>query len=203
MLGFLRGKVSERKLRLFAVACCRRIAHLAGLPTVTLAEHAAEGLVSENELAEAHAESALTYEQVVGPFTYVPPPASFLAEAAALAALAASAFEAATAASAEAVNFAGDGEAEIQAALLRDLFNPFCPLDLHPSWLTATVLGLAQAAYQERDLPSGQLASDRLAVLADALEDFGCTDPVILGHLRGMGPHILGCFVLDRLLGRE
>jgi hypothetical protein len=43
----------------------------------------------------------------------------------------------------------------------------------------------------------------RLAVLADALEEAGCADANLLGHLRGPGPHVRGCFALDLLLGKQ
>jgi hypothetical protein len=62
------------------------------------------------------------------------------------------------------------------------------------------VLALAQAAYDNRQLPDGTLEPDRLAVLADALEEAGCTDADILGHLRGPGPHVRGCWPVDLLL---
>lgn len=52
------------------------------------------------------------------------------------------------------------------------------------SWLTPTVLELAQTAYSER-LHGWQLDPARLGVLADALEDAGSTDEAILRHLRG------------------
>ena len=61
---------------------------------------------------------------------------------------------------------------------------------------------LATAAYEERILPAGTLDSDRLAVLADALEDAGCDNEDILSHLRGPGPHVRGCWVVDLLLGK-
>jgi hypothetical protein len=61
---------------------------------------------------------------------------------------------------------------------------------------------LARAAYEERRLPSGELDLARLAVLADALEDAGCADAELLGHLRGTGPHVRGCHVLDAILGK-
>ena len=54
----------------------------------------------------------------------------------------------------------------------------------------------AQAIYDDR-------AVDRLPILADALEEAGCTDATILDHLRGPGPHVRGCWVLDLLLGKE
>ena len=43
----------------------------------------------------------------------------------------------------------------------------------------------------------------RLPVLADALEEAGCTDEQVLGRLRGPGTHVRGCFVVDLLLGGE
>ena len=61
----------------------------------------------------------------------------------------------------------------------------------------------AQAAYEERELPSGHLSPTRLAVLADALEEAGCRDADLLAHLRAPGPHVRGCWALDLLLGKE
>jgi hypothetical protein len=62
---------------------------------------------------------------------------------------------------------------------------------------------LAAAAYADRLLPSGQLDRAKLAVAADALEDAGCTDPELLGHLRGPGPQVRGCWAVDLVLGKE
>jgi hypothetical protein len=92
--------------------------------------------------------------------------------------------------------------------LLRDLFgNPFRPSPrLGSAWLAwngGTVPRMAQAIYEDRILPSGELDRRRLAVLADALEDAGCSDPDLLGHLRGPGPHVRGCWAVDLLLGKE
>jgi len=63
-------------------------------------------------------------------------------------------------------------------------------------WNDATVPHIAQAIYDDR-------AFDRLPVLADALEEAGCTDAAILDHCRGPVPHVRGCWVVDLLLGKE
>jgi hypothetical protein len=61
---------------------------------------------------------------------------------------------------------------------------------------------LARAAYEERHLPPGRLDAARLAVLADALEEAGCADAGLLDHLRGLGPHVRGCWAVDLAFGR-
>ena len=92
----------------------------------------------------------------------------------------------------------------MQANLLHCVIgNPVRTPFLDPSWLTVSIVGLAKATYEERTLPVGKFDPARLAVLADALEDAGCTNAAILDHLRGPGPHVRGCFPVDLLLGRD
>jgi hypothetical protein len=87
-----------------------------------------------------------------------------------------------------------------QAPLVRDIFdNSFRPIQLNPALRSPQVTTLAEAAYEERQLPAGTVDRHRLAVLAGALDEAGCMDTTILDHLRGPGPHIRGCWVLDLL----
>jgi hypothetical protein len=98
-------------------------------------------------------------------------------------------------------------ERPLQAVLLRCIFgNPFRrltpPAAQVLAWNGGLVRKLAEAAYDRRHLPSGDLDQARLAVLADALDDAGVTAPDLLNHLHGPGPHVRGCHVLDLLLGK-
>jgi hypothetical protein len=95
-------------------------------------------------------------------------------------------------------------EQAAQADLIRDLFgNPFRLVTLDPAWRSADVLSLAEAAYDNRALPEGTLGPARLALLADALEDAGCSNAEVLTHLRGPGPHVRGCWAVDAVLGKS
>jgi hypothetical protein len=97
-----------------------------------------------------------------------------------------------------------DQERRCQANLLRDLFGgSFQTPAFDSAWVTPQVRTLAQTAYDKRALPSGHLDPDRLGVLADALEDGGCTSTALLAHLRSGGEHVRGCFALDLVLGKE
>jgi hypothetical protein len=78
--------------------------------------------------------------------------------------------------------------------LLRDVLgNPFRPARFSPNWRTDTVLSLARQMYDSRDFGA-------MPILADALQDAGCESADVLGHCRGPGPHVRGCWVVDLVL---
>jgi hypothetical protein len=83
------------------------------------------------------------------------------------------------------------------AVFLRDIFgNPFRPVTFSPSWRTDTARALAGQMYESRDFSAAP-------ILADALQDAGCDCALVLDHCRGLGPHVRGCWVVDRVLGKE
>jgi hypothetical protein len=76
---------------------------------------------------------------------------------------------------------------------------PFHPAAFDSTWRQwngGIAAVLAQEMYDSRDFTNAPL-------LADMMEDAGCTDPQILEHLRGSGPHVRGCWVVDLLLGKS
>jgi hypothetical protein len=77
------------------------------------------------------------------------------------------------------------------------------PTRLDPAWRTPTAQALARAVDEQRPSPEGPLDPLTLAVLADALEESGCTDTEVLAHLRNHGRRLRGCWVIDQLLGKE
>jgi hypothetical protein len=234
MLEFLRGKASERTMRLFAVACCRRIwpwLPKPGRKAVTIAEGHAEGLRSLEELQQAHrrvsggrrspdnlAERALrvaAWATASGP------------DAAERAAHDAAEFVAhrAVAESGRPIVWARkacgearererrqqvrtqqayrDGswtERAWQTAVLRCLAgNLVCPTAMEPRWLDwggGLVVAMGRAIREGKTF-------EQLPILADALEEAGCSEQAILDHCRGAGPHVRGCWCLSLILGKE
>jgi hypothetical protein len=67
----------------------------------------------------------------------------------------------------------------------------------------AIAYAISEEFQQSISIADGGRALDRLPILADALEEAGCTDADILAHCRGPGPHVRGCWVVDLLLGKE
>ncbi|HJT77955.1 MAG TPA: hypothetical protein VJ739_12200 [Gemmataceae bacterium] len=213
MVSFLRNKVSVRKLRLFFCACCRSIWHVLDEPflrrAVETAERHADGQAPDAELG------AMQRELLLGPRFARPNARAEAVEptvtqgvfhVGSLFAVADLAYIEVTRQLFEQgrMHNPPDTRKRIQrshAALLRCVVGPlpFRTVPLNPAWLAwndRTVLRLAQAVYDDR-------AFDRLPILADALEEAGCAEADILGHLRGPGPHARGCWVVDLLLTKN
>jgi hypothetical protein len=231
MLRSLRFQVSGRKLRLFACACCRvlwpEMQDQRSRRAVEVAERYADGLVSPRELLDAHADAEEALRALQADF---PQALRRWREAAGAGPGAASgAVHPGTALmAADAVRLVtyptlydpteepdssllcsiidGIGEARSNTCIpldgpLREILgNPYRgapgrdPTSLRTS--DGAARRLAAAIYDGRRF-------EDLPVLADLLEEAGLTDAALLGHLRGPGPHALGCYALDAVLGKS
>jgi hypothetical protein len=240
MLEFLRGKVSERKLRLFACGCVRRAMTVNTVSSwgnaIELAERAADERgdwraaraalpVPSGDISAADFTPRNTVEAIYDAFDALIREEALEGNAfpwvnsAAADALSATARRFVLLACERATRHAASeeeiargrnpetlernherAERKRQAAYVRDIFvNPFHPVALDRAWLAwrdGTIPKLAQGIYDDR-------AFDRLPILADALEEAGCTNADILRHCREPGEHVRGCWVLDLLLGKE
>ena len=204
MLDYLRSqKASDRKLRLYAVGCCRRIWDYLGdersRRAVEVAEEYADGLVDRDRLVVAR-DGARDVKVILRSPSQTPFQRAANAAFDATRDTGSSAsnnapYEAARALSFKDHNHCEEGELRQQANLLRCIFgNPFRPVFVHPDWLTTNVVSLAQTIYDNG-------AYDRIPILGDAIEEAGCNNTNILDHCRSETEHVRGCWVIDALLG--
>jgi hypothetical protein len=205
--GAARTKAGRRRLRLFAVACCRLVWDLLADPrlrhAVEVAERFAEGRAGKRELEAAHlaAKGLRVGSFVPGDPLAVENTAANMAAWAAHPRPFAAAFDMTVYPLPLAGRSVGgrEGAAALRGVLRCVFPDPTRPLPFDRARLTPTVVSLAQAANDERVLPGGELDPQRLAVLADALEEAGAAAD-LAGHLRGPGPHVRGCHVIDAIL---
>jgi hypothetical protein len=195
MLELLRGRASDRKMRLLAVACCRSIwgtlQDERSRAAVETAERFADGRASEQHRSEAEDRAEDKACENEADDLGEPSWAAFWS-------LAPNAHQAADMSSFNASAERSDRSELIkQAHLIQCIFgSPLRRILVAPDSLPLRLNRVAEMIYEER-------AFDRLPILADALEDAGCTNADILAHCRGPGPHVRGCWVVDLLLGKE
>jgi hypothetical protein len=183
------GRASPRKLRLFAVACARRLSPWTdplGRVAVEIAEQFADGVAS----AEAMRAARLACHGAGGNAAWYP--------AASNPAIAA--HNAARSAQSAASQIGSSEAAKLlsQAQLLREVFgNPFLPAAFDRAWLQGdSIAQLAQAIYDDGSF-------ERMPEVADAMRKAGCNHSAILTHCVQAEPHVRGCWLLDLILQRS
>jgi hypothetical protein len=205
MLEVVRATASDRKVRLFAVGCCR-LTLADSTPdqsrhAVEIAERFADGLVSKEDLLKARTMAFYAAQQFgfqrsreLGGIRRT-----------------LSADEMRLYFIAETVHpfspfrigllrhrIRRDHELmRVVPVMIRDVIgNPFGSVAFDPRWRLPDVVDLAMTIYGDRSF-------DRLPVLAAALEGAGCNDAAILTHCRTSGEHTKGCWVIDTILGKS
>lgn len=229
-----RGRISQRQLMLFGCACCHRHMELLREErcrrAIEAAEEFADGLCPPDVLRNAREFIRYKHQELYWPVEWpslYPQAAAWLAafddpaaerlqaergarepfddmlcamkdEVSALLACVVARPAAGEAASDADFQTAYDRERAAQCDLLRDILgNPFRPGNFSRQWSTDTVLALARTVYESRDFSA-------MPILADALQDAGCTDEEVLNHCRDTTQvHVRGCWVVDLVLGKD
>jgi hypothetical protein len=201
MLEYLRDMASDRQLRLFACAYCRTvrgILHLGPGPAVAVAERYADGLANDEDLASER--RGVPFPDMYASWVIAPSAydgawqaVDYLTSALDLMKIDPDALRH--------FPIPADDVVKRSVLLLRDIFGPllFRPITLDPSCLTwhdGLLVSMARQMFDSRDFTD-------MPILADALEEAGCTDQDILSHSRSGGEHFRGCWVVDLLLGKE
>jgi hypothetical protein len=200
ILNFLEKRVSHRKLLLSNVAVCRAIAPIIRdkqcLRTLNVLEEIADRTVSLEDQNEAQNWARSSLSQC--------PPSNRASYFARCAVYNMTLVERDHAVLSQVGNYKASLDAfeqdksEIRAAGMVGLrcVNSYYFITLNPYWLTSTVVSLAQQMYDTRDFSA-------MPILADALQDSGCSNETILEHCRRPGPHCRGCWVCDLCLNKS
>jgi hypothetical protein len=171
-----KGKASRRKLRLFVCAASRPVSTEAGRAARALIERYADGEASAEELAGLRVQGCAWDRMQISRMAVADSELDQVAL------------------------YRVSGDRLHTTWLVREVFgNPFRPVAADPGWLDhagGTAGRLAREIYESRQYAD-------LPILADALEDAGCTSAVILEHFREPGRHVLGCWALDSVLSKE
>lgn len=193
MLDYLRGRTSDRKLRLFACACCRRIGHLwdgRARNTVEVAELFADGVADQKKLDAARQTIGGTS---LGTRAVTGGAARNTTEAEAWLAARNTARNAAwVAAHHSSASGIWERERQLQAGLLRDIIgNPFRPAA--PVTLTSIrPVALAHDVYEGKS---------NHELLRQALGEAGYKE--LAEHFGDNRVHPKGCWALDAILNKR
>ena len=232
LLDYVRGRVSERKRRLFACACCHMVRHLIvderSWHAVTLAEEYADDLATAAEVdAAAHIANAIHLDmedrvrrlaaEAAFKSAIIPPEEMWQLDG--VWADAALAIE----------GHALETSCDLGPEEKRQMLDEWCEVwleslepvgwtDAHPEEEMAALLRCivgnpfrpvaldpSWRTGTVLDLARGiyeERAFERLPILADALREAGCENEELLAHCRGPGPHARGCWVVDLVLGK-
>ena len=200
MLASMPEQPSDRKLRLFACACCRHFENLLEEGPFTQAVETAE-MFADGESSKAALKRARQgVREVRHEMSSDSTEARTIWVALWLAEMTAS------------ENAFGGVADEIQrlvtegllqpneqppsaSHLRRIIGNPFHAAAIDADWKSSEVVTLAQSIYDER-------AFDQMPQLGKALKKAGCSDNDVLKHCRSKSPHVRGCWVVDQLIGR-